>query len=52
MKRKVINISEAGYDKIKDFCKKNSFKISSWCEQSILEKVDRENKTQKKMSKL
>lgn len=39
MKRKTINISEDSYKTISVYCKDNSFKIGSWAERILLQKI-------------
>jgi hypothetical protein len=48
MARRVINLSEEGYEKVKEFCEKNDLKISKWCERILLEEIQREKKDGKK----
>lgn len=44
MARRVINLSEESYEKVKKFCEKNDLKISRWCERVLLEEIQQESK--------
>lgn len=38
-KKSTLNIDKKSYEKIRKYCKENSYKISAWTEKVILEKI-------------
>jgi len=51
MKRRMINLSEESYLKIKSFCKERNLKISKWCEKNLILCILMEIKNEKIISK-
>ena len=51
MKYKTIKIKEEAYEKIKTYCNKHNLKISSWCEVSILENIERTKEMEESFKK-
>ena len=51
MARRVINLSEEGYEKVKKFCEKNDLKISRWCERILLDAIQWDSKQDEESKK-
>jgi hypothetical protein len=45
MSRNTISINSKEYSKIKEYCKKNAFKINAWVEKILINEINSSNES-------
>lgn len=43
-KKSTVNIDRKTYEKIKEYCNDNSYKISSWAENILIKEINKKSK--------